>query len=116
MPIAARWRDLAKLPPARGRDAMPGVYELADAEKNVVYIGQSSRDVPNRLRQHLARNECIRAAAVYWRYEYSRVPRAGEADLLRLHRLRHGSLPSCNVAEARERDSRRRYRERSSEQ
>lgn len=94
---------------------MPGVYELADAEKNVVYIGQSARDVPNRLRQHLARNECIRRTAVYWRYEYSRVPRASEADLLHLHRSRHGSLPSCNIAEARERDSRRRYGERSSE-
>src|SRR5690606_24484894 len=41
MPILARWRPLANLPAPRGRDAMPGVYELADAEKNLVYIGQS---------------------------------------------------------------------------
>jgi len=53
MPISARWRKLENLPPKQGRDAMPGVYELADEDKSIIYIGQSKTDVPNRIRQHL---------------------------------------------------------------
>lgn len=112
MPIAARWRSLATLPKPRGRDAMPGVYELADEQKNVVYVGQSATDVPNRIRQHLSRPTCVRERARYWRYAYSRVPQAEEARLLAEHRERHGDVPPCNRAVPRTRDSRRRFVER----
>lgn len=91
---------------------MPGVYELADERRTTIYIGQSARDVPNRLRQHLARPGCIADRASYWRYRYSRVPQAEEADLLAEHQRRHGSLPCCNRRSQRERDSQRRIRER----
>jgi hypothetical protein len=94
---------------------MPGVYEIADAEKRVVYIGQSARDVPNRLRQHLASNGCVQARGSFWRYEHSRVPQAREAELLAGYRALHGSLPHCNRGEATPRDPRRRYAERSGE-
>ena len=113
MPIAARWRPLATLPPRRGRDAMPGVYELADDERRVIYIGQSGRDVPNRIRQHLERSACITERVAFWRYAYSRVPRAEEAALLARHRERHGTLPRCNRGDQLERDAATRYRERS---
>lgn len=115
MPIAARWRRLDRLPPVRGRDAMPGVYELADAERCVIYIGQSATDVPNRLRQHLARPGCIRERAVFWRCRHSLVPQAEEAALLAAHEIRHGALPACNRARPRPRDASQRWRERSSE-
>ncbi len=114
MPIAARWRSLDRLPAARGRDPQPGVYELADAERNIIYIGMSARDVPGRLRQHLARPGCIRERAVYWRSEFSRVPAAREAQLLAQFRERHGRLPRCNTGQPLERDALRRYRELSS--
>lgn len=92
---------------------MPGVYELADAEKNLVYIGQSARDVPNRIRQHLAREGCVRETACYWRYEYSRVPQAEEARLLAHYREANGgAVPSCNRATPLERDTARRFKER----
>jgi hypothetical protein len=113
VPIAARWRSLDRLPEARGRDAMPGVYEIADRDKSVIYIGQSARDVPNRLRQHLATNVCIRERACFWRYDYSRVPRAEEAELLAAYRVTHGNLPLCNRASALQRTPARRYAERS---
>ena len=93
---------------------MPGVYEIADLEKRIIYIGQSARDVPNRLRQHLTRSPCIAQDGFYWRYAYSRVPRADEARLLSQHQEMHGELPTCNRDRPLERDARRRYAERSS--
>lgn len=92
---------------------MPGVYELADAQRRVIYIGQSARDVPNRLRQHLARTGCVAERACFWRYRYSRVPQADEAALIEEHRVRYGDLPPCNRATPKARDALRRYRERS---
>jgi len=112
MAIAARWRRLDALPPARGRDAMPGVYELADEHRRTIYVGQSARDVPNRLRQHLAAGGCVAAQAAFWRYRHSRVPQAEEAALLADYRRRHGRLPECNRQTPLERDARRRIRER----
>ncbi len=93
---------------------MPGVYELADESRCVVYIGMSSRDVPARLRQHLSRPGQVRDQAMYWRYEYSRVPQAREAELLAEYRAAHGALPPLNTSRPLERDPARRYVERSS--
>jgi hypothetical protein len=114
VPIAARWRRLDRLPPARGRDPQPGVYELADADKRVIYVGQSAVDVPNRLRQHLAAGGCVAERAAFWRSAYSRVPQADEAALLAAHRTRHGEVPECNRAVPKARDALRRHAERSS--
>ena len=113
MPIQARWRHLDALPPRRGRDAQPGVYELADAHKRVIYIGQSAKDVPNRIRQHLGKNMCVTQEAVYWRSRYSRVPQADEAALLAHYQAKNEALPPCNRAAQRERDAAKRYLERS---
>ncbi len=114
MPIAARWRRIDRLPAARGRDPQPGVYEVADADRRVVYIGQSATDVPQRLRQHLAAGGCVAQSAAYWRMAASRVPQADEARLLAEHAARTGELPACNRARPLPRDARRRYAERSS--
>ncbi len=116
MPISARWRKLSALPAQRGRDAMPGVYELANEEKRTIYIGQSARDVPNRVRQHLAKNACIAERAHYWRYTYSRVPQADEAAHIEAYRVRWGDLPLCNRATPQPREVKRRYLERSREE
>ena len=113
MPISARWRRLDALPLARGRDAEPGVYELADERKQVIYIGQSAKDVPNRIRQHLSKNVCITTTAVYWRSRYSRVPRSEEAALLAEYLRKYEALPPCNRATQRVRDAQKRYNERS---
>ena len=91
---------------------MPGVYEIADEDKQTIYIGQSSRDVPNRIRQHLERSTCVSARAAFWRYAHSRIPQSHEADHLRRFRSTHGELPPCNRALPRERDTARRARER----
>ena len=113
MPISGRWRPLKTLPPRRGRDAQPGVYELADKDKVTIYIGQSAKDVPNRIRQHLAKPGCLSDTVVYWRYAPSRVPQADEASLIERFQARHGSLPRCNRDRPKLRDAKRRYAERS---
>lgn len=113
MPITARWRRLTALPPPRGREALPGVYELADTDKQTIYIGQSARDVPNRIRAHLEHNPCVAGRLAYWRYRFSRVPEAEEAALLAVYRARHGDLPLCNRATPLLRNKLRRYQERS---
>ncbi len=113
MPIGARWRNITALPERRGRDAMPGVYELADEDKNVIYIGQSLSDVPSRIRQHLVKNDCVASRVRYWRYQYSRLPQAAEADLIAAYLRRHGDLPFCNRATPRARSRYQRYLERS---
>ena len=113
MPIFARWRPLGSLPQRRGRDPAPGVYEIADEGRRTIYVGQSARDVPSRIRQHLAADGCVARHAAYWRMAESRVPQAEEADLLVRHLARHGELPACNEATPRTRDAQRRYRERS---
>lgn len=113
MPIAARWRRIDRLPAARGRDPLPGLYEIADAEKRTIYIGQSARDVPTRIAQHLRTGGCVAQRAAYWRMSESRVPQADEADAIAAHQARHGRLPACNEATPRRRDAGRRWRERS---
>lgn len=113
MPIFARWRPLRTLPPTRGRDPRPGVYELADGDKRVLYVGQSATDVPRRIAQHLARPGPLRERAAYWRMRDSRVPQADEAELLHAHLARFGALPPCNRATPRTRDAVRRWKERS---
>ena len=113
MAIAARWRRLDRLPAPRGRDPLPGVYEIADAEKRTIYIGQSARDVPSRIRQHLASGTCVAERGVWWRMAESRVPQADEAELIASYQARHGGLPTCNDARPRRRDAARRWRERS---
>lgn len=111
MPINARWRKLQTLPAVRGRDAQPGIYELADEDKTIIYIGQSATDVPNRIRQHLEKNDCVIEKMVYWRYQYSRVPQADEAKHIDLFVKRFGDLPVCNVATPKTRDAQRRWLE-----
>ena len=92
---------------------MPGVYELANAERSVIYIGQSATDVPNRIRQHLTRGGCVAENVCFWRYAYSAVPQAEEARLLEEFRAANGgALPACNRATPLPRDARRRATER----
>jgi len=114
MPIFASWRILSKLPKRSGRDAQPGIYELADEKKRIVYIGQSAKDVPNRIRQHLKSSACIIEKAFYWRYQFSRVPQADEARQLQNYYIKHGKMPVCNTAKPLEKDISKRYSERSS--
>jgi len=92
---------------------MPGIYELANEKKRIIYIGQSAKDVPNRIRQHLQKNECIADQLMYWRYEYSRIPQAEEAKHIDLFIAQNGKIPACNKATPKLRDAQKRYLERS---
>ncbi len=113
MPIFAKWRKLANLPKSRGRDALPGIYEIANIDKKIIYIGQSAKDVPNRIRQHLQKENCISLIAHYWRYEFSRIPTADEAHHIDLFLKNNGAIPRCNTVTPIVRNILKRYSERS---
>ncbi len=113
MPIFAKWRKLANLPKSRGRDAMPGIYEIANYDKKIIYIGQSAKDAPNRIRQHLQKENCISDEAYYWRYEFSRIPKADEANHIDSFLEENGKIPKCNKVTPIVRDILKRYSERS---
>jgi len=113
MPLFCRWRKLSTLPQKRARDALAGVYELANAKKEIIYIGQSATDVPNRIRQHLQKSDCIKDQVVFWRYEYSRVPQAEEAKQIDRFINKFNCLPLCNTATPKTRNALKRYAERS---
>lgn len=113
MGIFGRWRHIETLPARKGRDAEPGVYELADEHKTLLYIGQSDRDVPNRIRQHLMKKEgCLAGRVAFWRSEYSRTPMTREAELIESYRAVVGALPPCNDARPQVRDGQRALKER----
>ena len=116
LPLLARWRPLRTLPARRGREALPGVYELADEGKRLIYIGQSTRDAPNRIRQHLESSKCMKEHIRFWRYTYSRIPKAEEASEIERYRYKHGDLPRFNRIKPTRRDGQSRYLERTTEQ
>lgn len=112
MPILQRWRPLANLPAKSRREALTGIYELADENKVLIYIGQSATDVPNRIRQHLARSECLKDKVVYWRYAYSSTPQSDEAAHITRYQEKYGMLPLCNRATPKVRTGQQKLKER----
>ena len=78
--------------------AQPGVYELADVNRELLYIG-CAQEVRDRLQQHLARpqsGECFRKAR-YFRVEYADnyVERCDKM-MARYASLHQGRFPPCN--------------------
>ncbi len=66
-----------------------GVYELADAQERIVYIG-SSNALRRRLTEHLAESSssCIRRNATQYRIEYTSAYQRRERELTRNFALR----------------------------
>jgi predicted GIY-YIG superfamily endonuclease len=96
MPIAGQWWTFAENIVQYEYDA-PGVYELANAAQQVVYIGASDQ-VRRRLREHLAAppNSCIRRNAALYRVEYTEHCWRRERELYDEHVRRFGRPPVCN--------------------
>ena len=74
-----------------------GVYELCDAEGEVIYVG-SSDNLRRRLGEHVNEylNDCIKKNATRYRLEYMSNYQAGEKQLCDEHVRIHGKPPRCN--------------------
>jgi hypothetical protein len=77
-----------------------GVYQLADAERRVVYIGAAGGRSLFGLRGELERALKERpAGARHFRYEVNQQYATRHLELLMLHVADHGALPMVNAAD-----------------
>ena len=96
MPIESEWWSFTPNLVEMERDE-PGVYELGNPGKNVVFIG-SGRQVRNLLLRHLDEpaGSCIRRLAARYRIEYTPDFKKREEELFQEHVRLHGKLPRCS--------------------
>jgi hypothetical protein len=96
MPISSEWWSYTVNLVEMERDA-PGVYELGNPGKNVIFIGCSSK-VRSKLLEHLAEpaGSCIRRFATRYRIEYTNDFKRREDELYNEHVKLHGKLPRCS--------------------
>ncbi len=73
-----------------------GVYEIADAYKNTIYIGRG--EIRNRLQNHgsSSRSEDHIPGATWFRFEETPYPISREEELLLEFKNTHGRLPKYN--------------------
>jgi hypothetical protein len=74
-----------------------GVYQVADAQGTIVYIGQAGARSPFGLRSELQREASERAPGHQFRVEVNQQYRTRWLELLMVHKADHGSLPTDNA-------------------
>ncbi|MFN0093158.1 MAG: hypothetical protein ACKVVT_00055 [Dehalococcoidia bacterium] len=101
MPVS-EWRrfdayEVAKLPPS------PGVFELADAEGRVLFIGIAGTKTRGGLKAALTKE--LQAPGEAYQFRYEPTPRylPREQELLTAYAVANGGLPPVNRARARKR-------------
>jgi excinuclease UvrABC nuclease subunit len=101
MIIICEWYRLDDQEALRQVPKKAGVYELADADRVVIYIGRAKGgNLRNRLRTHARErvNECIRMSAVCFRYAVTKAHRRDEKELFVEYKTAHdGKIPQCNT-------------------
>lgn len=76
-----------------------GVYQLADAAGEVIFIGYAGGASPFGLRGEIAAFEERAPDAVSVRFEITTAYLSRYQELLMLHVADHGGLPRCNPAQ-----------------
>ena len=96
MPISSEWWSYTINLVEMERDA-PGVYELGNPGKNVIFIG-SSHQVRSTLLEHIKEpvGSCVRRFATRYRIEYTDDFKKREDELFNEHLKLHGKLPRCS--------------------
>ena len=90
------WRPLTADEAARLPGQL-GVYQIADADGRVLYIGQAGARAPFGLRSELQREAAERGAGCQFRVEVNMQYRTRWLELLMVHQADHGSLPPDNA-------------------
>jgi len=96
VPITNQWWTLSEAVIDYDQD-QPGVYELGDANGNVIYVGSADK-LKRRLKDHVddKDNACIKANASKYRLDYDSQPKRREKQLYDQHVLIYGKPPKCN--------------------
>jgi len=96
MPISGEWWSYTLNLVEMEKDA-PGVFELGNPGKNVIFIASSNK-VRTSLLEHLEESagSCIRRFATRYRVEYTANFRRREEELFQEHVKLHGKMPRCN--------------------
>jgi hypothetical protein len=74
-----------------------GVYQVADAQGTIVFIGQAGARSAFGLRSELQREFKERGAGYQFRVEVNMQYRTRWFELLMVHKADHGSLPADNA-------------------
>ncbi|MFO1081230.1 MAG: hypothetical protein U1E23_11480 [Reyranellaceae bacterium] len=82
---------------ARRLPGQLGVYQIADAQGGVVYIGQAGARAPFGLRSELQRELAERGPGFQFRVEVNQQYRSRWFELLMVHQADHGALPPDNA-------------------
>jgi len=90
------WRQLTADEAARLPGQL-GVYQIADAQGAVLYIGQAGARSPFGLRSELQRELKERGTGYQFRVEVNMQYRTRWFELLMVHKADHGSLPPGNA-------------------
>lgn len=92
MPINAGWRSIK----SECAPEAPGVYELADFNGSVVYLGSSGNLKRSIARKASGQEPCIEGSAVWFRYEQTPAFVTRLHQLLRRHAEANGGPPLHN--------------------
>ena len=90
------WRPLTADVAARLPGQL-GVYQIADAKGQVLYIGHAGARSPFGLRSELQREASHRASGHQFRVEVNQQYRSRWFELLMVHQADHGALPPDNA-------------------
>ena len=74
-----------------------GVYQVADAQGAILYIGEAGARSPFGLRSALQREATERGTGHQFRVEVNQQYRSRWLELLMVHKADHGSLPVDNA-------------------
>ena len=74
-----------------------GVYQVADAQGGILYIGQAGAQAPFGLRSELQRELAERGPGLQFRVEVNQQYRSRWFELLMVHQADHGALPPDNA-------------------
>ena len=99
MRIAKAWQPIADVlngnSPIRVHGEM-GVYQLADADQQVVFIGYAGGRSRFGLRGEISEFETTAPGSVFVRFEITTSYLSRYQELLMIHQADHGSFPVCN--------------------
>jgi hypothetical protein len=96
MPIDGEWWSFTLNLVEMEKDA-PGVFELGNPGKNVIFI-EGAPKVRARLLEHLeeSSSSCITRYATRYRVQYTANYRKRQEELFQHHTRLHGKMPRCN--------------------